>query len=268
MTPPTTGTTPMTATTQTTGTTPTIGSWIKLPTSVAIEAVFAAGADFVCIDMCNGCFSIESVSGLLAYGTPGPRLVRLSADAHPSVVGQLLDAGADGVVIPHVDSPERAEEFVKAALFPPDGHRGMGSTGRQGNWGLDGVPAYLSRGRLPDSVPPVSIMIESRRALEQLDQLAAVAGVSALLVGSADLGLELGFDADALQKATRRVAEACRQHGLSAAIAVARPADVGRYHAHGFDTFYVSNDATLLARAAQEVYIQARASTVVSESSQ
>jgi 2-keto-3-deoxy-L-rhamnonate aldolase RhmA len=245
----------------------TIGSWIKLPAPVSIEAVFAAGADFACIDMCNGHLSIESVSNLLANAATGPRLVRLAADARPAVVGQLLDAGADGVVVPHVESPEQAEQFVAAALFPPDGHRGMGSTGRQGRWGLESVSDYLDRGRLGGSVSSIVIMIESIDALEQLDELAQLAGVSQLLVGSADLGLELGHDAQALTRATTRVAAACAEHGLSAAIAVGRPADVGRLHAQGFDTFYLSNDATLLARAAQDAYLQARASSATSEES-
>lgn len=242
-----------------------IGSWIKLASPVSIEAVFAAGADFACIDMCNGCLSIESVSTLLAHAAAGPRLVRLSPDSHPSVVGQLLDAGADGVVVPHVDSPEQVEDFAKAALFAPEGHRGMGSTGRRGNWGLDGITDYLAHGRLAGGAPPIAIMIESIGALKQLDRLAAVMGVSQLLVGSADLGLELGHDAQALERATRRVAESCAERGLSAAIAVGRPSDVARYRPAGFDTFYLSNDVTLLARAAQRAYLLARE---VSETSQ
>lgn len=238
----------------------TIGSWIKLPVPVSMEAVFAAGADFACIDMCNGCLSIESVGTLLANAAAGSRLVRLAMDARPSVVGQVLDAGADGVVVPHVETPERAEEFAKAALFPPDGRRGMGSTGRQGNWGLDGVAGYLARGRLATSDPPIAIMIESTGALERLDELAEVAGISQLLVGCADLGLELDHDARALERATTRVAEVCTRHALSAAIAVGRPGDVGRYRAQGFDAFYLSNDATLIARAAQGAYLEARKS--------
>ena len=245
----------------------TIGSWIKLPVPVSMEAVFAAGADFACVDMCNGHLSIESVSHLLAHAAGGPRLVRLAADAGPSVVGQLLDAGADGVVVPHVDSPEQAERFVAAALFAPDGHRGMGSTGRQGRWGLESVSEYLSRGRLGGDLPSLAIMIESVEALDQLDELAALAGVSQLLVGSADLGLELGHDAQALARATTRVAATCAQHGLSAGIAVGRPADVGRLRAQGFDAFYLSNDVTLLARAAQDAFLQARASSATAEES-
>jgi 2-keto-3-deoxy-L-rhamnonate aldolase RhmA len=60
------------------------------------------------------------------------------------------------------------------------------------------------------------------------------------------------------------VAAACAKHGVSAGIAVGRPADVGRLHAQGFDAFYLSNDATLLARAAQAAYLQARASSATS----
>jgi 4-hydroxy-2-oxoheptanedioate aldolase len=230
----------------------TIGSWIKLPVPVSVEAVFAAGADFACIDMCNGHLSIETVSNLLAHAATGPRLVRLAADARPPVVGQ------------HVDSPEQAQQFVAAALFAPDGHRGMGSTGRQGRWGLDSVSDYLDRGRLGGGGPSIAIMIEGVDALEQLDELARLDGVTQVLVGSADLGLELGHDAQALERATTRVAAACAKHGVSAGIAVGRPADVGRLHAQGFDAFYLSNDATLLARAAQAAYLQARASSATS----
>ena len=242
-----------------------IGSWIKLAVPVTMEALFAAGADFTCLDMCNGLFSLESVGALLAHTAPGPRLVRLAADATPTVVGQLLDAGADGVVVPHVDSAQRAHEFVRAALFPPAGHRGMGSTGRQGGWGLNGVADYLETGRLGMANPPITLMVESADALAGLDELAEVPGVSQLLVGSADLALELGHDAHALQHATQRVAAACALRGLSAAIAIGRPADVAGYRAQGFDTFYLSNDATLLARAGQSAYRQARTASTASQ---
>ncbi len=235
-----------------------IGSWIKLSVPVAMEAVFAAGADFACLDMCNGLLSLESVDTLLAHAAPGARLVRLASDANPALIGQLLDAGADGVVVPHVDSADRAREYVGAAFFPPVGCRGMGSTGRQGRWGLEGTADYLTRGQHHATGPQITIMVESADALAQVDELAEVSGIAQLLVGSADLALELGHDPQALERATRRVATACVQRGLSAAIAVGRPADVARYHAQGFDTFYLSNDATLLARAAQTAYREAR----------
>jgi 2-keto-3-deoxy-L-rhamnonate aldolase RhmA len=236
-----------------------VGPWIKLPTPMSVEVMFAAGADFVCIDMCNGWLGIDQVSELLAYRTgAGPRLVRLAADAAPAQVGQLLDAGADGIVIPHVESVSHAQRMVAAALFVPVGSRGMGSTGRAGQWGLAPLATYLDGGRLDASPPSVSVMIETGEALRQVQQLARIPGVSQLLIGTADLSADLGRDPARLAQATDEVLRACAEHGLSAGIATGTAADAAHYIAKGFDSIFVSNDLTLMARSAQQCFTAAR----------
>jgi 4-hydroxy-2-oxoheptanedioate aldolase len=231
---------------------PRLGPWIKLPSPMSMEAVLAAGADFVCIDMCNGWLGVDRVADLLAFGGTGTRLVRLAADAGPEVVGQLLDAGADGIVIPHITSVGQARDMVGGALFAPEGSRGMGSTGRAGGWGLQPTADYLATGRLDGRPPHIAIMIESAEAAEVIDELAAIPGVTQLLIGSADLGLALDHDADRVARVSDEVVRACAKFGLSAAIATGTAPDAVVCAGRGFDTIYLSNDLTLLARSARD----------------
>lgn len=236
-----------------------IGPWVKLPSPMSVEVMFAAGADFVCIDMCNGWLGIDQVSALLAYRTgAGPRLVRLAADAAPSQVGQLLDAGADGIVVPHVESLAHARKMVAAAFFVPAGTRGMGSTGRAGQWGLAPLSTYLDGGRLDANPPYISVMIESAEALEEVEELAQIPGVSQLLIGTADLGAELDRDPGRIAQAGEDVLRACAKNGLSAGVATGTAEDGARYVAAGFDAIYLSNDLTLMARSAQQCFGAAR----------
>ncbi len=236
-----------------------LGPWIKLPSPMSVEAMFAAGADFVCIDMCNGWLSIDRVADLLAHAAqPGPRLVRLAAGSPTSTAGQVLDAGADGIVLPHVNSVDDARHAVAAALFPPDGTRGMGSTGRAGRWGLVTTGDYLATGRLDGAPPFISVMIETAESVRQAAELAKIDGVSQLLIGTADLGLDLGHDTALLDDAADEVLRACLPARVSAGIAVGRPEDALRYVRRGFDMVYISNDLTLLARSAQACFAAAR----------
>ena len=237
-----------------------VGPWIKLPTLASLEAVRAAAPDFVCIDMCNGWLSIEKVAELAAVRGDGVRtLVRLSAGATSDVAGQLLDAGAQGLVFAHVSSPLQALEWVAATRFAPIGTRGMGSTGRAGNWGLGTREQYLgTSGQQSAVVPTVAIMIEDARAVTAVTDIAAVAGVDQLVVGSADLALAFP-DQLRYRQAIDAVAAACRQQGISAGIAVGSAEQVAGLADRGFDSFYLSNDLTLLARAAQREFRLARA---------
>lgn len=232
---------------------PAIGTWIKLPTVETAELMALAGFDFVVIDLEHSPMSMETASQLLAVtrGNGCATLVRLP-DHSPAWVQRCLDAGAAGVIAPHVDSIEEAAALGRAARFPPLGSRGVGPTGRAGAWGMRPMTDYLGRG---DETMLVA-QIESKRAVAAAPEMLRLDLLDALLLGPADLSVELGesIESDAVAACTREVLAACSAAEVPCGIAIGsdprRAAELART---GFSFVMVSNDATILGTAAAQL---------------
>jgi 2-keto-3-deoxy-L-rhamnonate aldolase RhmA len=143
-------------------------------------------------------------------------LVRVPAhDAH--YANRILDAGALGIVAPHVNTADEARAVVRACRFAPLGERSVA-----GNWphlGYQAYPADQVR-KLFNDRTTVIVMLETPEAVERADEIAAVPGVDVLHVGSTDLcdalGLPGQFDHPAITRSFERVIAACRKHGKHA----------------------------------------------------
>ena len=127
---------------------------------------------------------------------------------------RILDAGAMGIVAPHVNSAEEARAIVKACKFAPLGERSVA-----GNWphlGFQAWPADEVR-RLLNATTTVIVMLETPEAIEHADEIAAVPGVDILHIGSTDLCDALGmpgkFTDPMIERSFERVLAACRKHG-------------------------------------------------------
>lgn len=131
-------------------------------------------------------------------------------------LSQLLDNGATGLMIPHVDTPEEAEAIVQAVKYPPLGDRGTPGVCRETEWGLERPDDYFEKA---NQEHPVILMIESPRGLDNAEAIASVEGVDVLFIGPSDLFLRLHPDADFshpdYHRAQRTVAEAVCRHGKS-----------------------------------------------------
>ena len=150
------------------------------------------------------------ITALLAGVTP---LVRV-ASHDPAVVSRILDAGACGVVVPHVANAEQARAIVRAAKFAPLGERSVAGSWPHlayGSW-----PAEETR-RALNAASMVVVMLETPEAIAQADAIAAVPGVDILHVGATDLCQAMGiagrFGDPALQRCFAQVVAACRAHG-------------------------------------------------------
>ena len=121
------------------------GLWMGLPDSICAEIGAGAGFDWVLIDAEHAPFSVRGVQHHLQaiepYGVPV--LVR-PAEGRTALLKQLLDVGAQTLLIPMVDTAEQAHELVKAVRYPPEGIRGLGtSMARAARW--NGVDGYLQQ---------------------------------------------------------------------------------------------------------------------------
>jgi 2-keto-3-deoxy-L-rhamnonate aldolase RhmA len=175
----------------------------------------AAGYDWLFIDSEHGPLSTDDIAQLcLASLTAGiAPLVRVCRGA-PDEGTRALDGGALGIVVPHVDTIEDAREMVEAFRFPPLGRRSTGGPCAQ--FGYRPPPPGEMQ-RILNAGLMLIPMIETAKAVENADAIAAVAGIDVLLIGSNDLTLDLGIPGqygDArMQDSYRRVADACRKHG-------------------------------------------------------
>ena len=169
---------------------PALGTWIKLPAVESVELMALAGFDFVVIDLEHSALSIETAFhhiGVALLSGVSP-IVRIPA-VDGGIIQRLLDAGAEGIMVPHVDTAEQARAAARAMRFPPLGTRGVGSTSRAGAWGAVSREDYLRYGQ--EEVVLIA-QIESAEAARNASAIAAVPGVDALLIGAADLSTSEG----------------------------------------------------------------------------
>lgn len=228
-----------------------ITCWQKIPSLYVTEALLESGLDGVCLDMANGSLSIQTIAELLSYRSGAARatFVRTPETPAESLIGRLLDEGADGIIIPHLQDPEDARRYARAARFSPRGTRGMGSTGRAGRWGLASRDEYLAGSRRVPWAPLVTGMVEDAATLARLDELTETAELDAVMIGSADLMHSTGLSFSELSELLSTAAATVRSAGALPAIAVGTPEQARTAFELGFEWCVVSNDISILARA-------------------
>ena len=184
--------------------------------SVAAPILAAAGGhDFLFIDMEHGAATVQEASQicLAGLGLGMPSIVRVCHDAIDEAT-RLLDNGALGIVMPHVDTAKQARRIAEAFHYPPDGTRSWG--GPPPAFLYD--PPHVSEAQKAINAEILTVvMIESPEAVENADDIAAVDGIDVLLIGSFDLTSALGIpgqmDHRKLIDAYEAVGNACRKHG-------------------------------------------------------
>jgi 4-hydroxy-2-oxoheptanedioate aldolase len=228
----------------------TYGAWLSVPDAYAAETMAQIGFDWLCIDMQHGVIDYaNAVSMLRAIGTTNTvPFVRVPWN-EPGIIGKVLDAGAYGVIIPMVNSRAEAEAAVSACRYAPVGQR---------SYGPNRVTYYAGRDYFHEANEQIACipMIETRQAVEKLDEILSVPGIDAIYVGPADLSITLGLEprmdnVGAFAEASTAIVAACVKHGVVAGIhANARVAP--RHAQNGYQMITVAADVSGMARAAQE----------------
>ena len=169
---------------------PLVGTFIKTPHHAIVEALGGSGLDFVILDAEHSTFGIAEIDRCLlaARSVSKPALVRLTDDRSADIL-RVLDAGADGFLVPHVTTAEQAASIVRAATYGENG-RGYSATNRAGVYGQRSMAEHLAASSTPVIVP----QIEDPIAVENIGAIAAVPGISALFVGPADLAVAYGVN--------------------------------------------------------------------------
>ena len=236
---------------QASGSHPPIGTWIVSASPIVAEAIGHAGFDWAVVDMEHAPLDTMQVLHLLqALGnTRLVHIVRVPWN-DTVMVKRVLDAGAQTVLFPFVQSADEAAHAVAATRYPPRGQRGMSHMSRASKFGT--VPNYLLKA---DAGMGVIVQLETPQALQQLEAIAAVDGVDALFIGPADLSASMGhvgqFTHPAVMQAMADAARRCRQLGKPIGTTAGTPDVVTQYRAMGYGYVAVASDMGLLMQGAQ-----------------
>ncbi|MCD4669193.1 MAG: 2,4-dihydroxyhept-2-ene-1,7-dioic acid aldolase [Actinomycetia bacterium] len=241
----------------------TIGTWMQIGHPAIAEVFANAGADWIAVDCEHSDIGIEVFTNIARgmYGRGSVPIVRVREN-NTLAVRQVLDAGAQGVIVPLVNSAEEAKKAVAAAKYPPEGIRGFAFC-RANNWGAD-FDRYT---KTANEDVAVVVMIESRKAVENIDEILAVEGVDGVFIGPYDMSGSYGITGQTshpmIKDACRVVVEACKRHNKSAGLHIVVPTDKSIEGAieDGFTFIALGTDAVFLEESAQNV-IQLAKSTV------
>ncbi|MBO6523633.1 MAG: hypothetical protein JJ971_07415 [Balneolaceae bacterium] len=173
---------------------PIIGSWLCSGSSVIAELMAISGYDFLAIDVEHSPVDLEKSFGLLQAIKSGNRkcraLVRVSGNSY-SENKRYLDAGADGIICPMINSKEEAQLLVDSVKYPPQGRRGVGFS-RSNDYGLNLHASFNESNKSTF----VCVQIEDINAIYNLDEILSVKGIDAALIGPYDLSTSMGITGD------------------------------------------------------------------------
>ena len=217
--------------------------WSVLGSPALVEVSVEAAPDAIVLDAQHGLWSRSAIEHVIgAVGWKKPVLVR-TVDGSPRSVSAALDAGAEGVIVPLIETGEQAAQAVAAARFPPEGERsGGGVRPLKGDFS-----AYYGQA-VRRTV--VGAMIETVRGLENVAEIAAVRGLDFVLVGTGDLALSLGIASPSdprHEEACRAIFDACREAVTPCAIFTPNAAEAARRATQGYALTVVANDMEIIA---------------------
>ncbi len=214
--------------------------WLSLGSEALAEIAAEAAPDAIVLDAQHGLWDVRSTHaalGMIAHASTS--LVRV-ADNNAASIGFALDAGAQGVIVPLVETAEQAARAVSASQYPPRGERSGGGVRPLAN-----LTAYLESCRQNILV---SVMIETRPGLDNVADIVAVPGIDMIFIGTGDLSLSLGTGAD-IEAAIQTIFSACRAAGVPCGIFTASPEAAKARLGQGF-AFVVAETDLRLAREA------------------
>lgn len=232
---------------------PLVGYWVMLDAPPSTERLAALGYDFICLDAQHGLIGYSGLlAGLMAIDAGGRSvgLVRVGAN-DPFLIGQALDAGAGGVIVPLINTADDARRALAAARYPAYGVRSYAPM--RAGLRIGPVPADADRSVV------VLAMIETHDGLANVEEICAVEGLDGIYVGPYDLRLALGgayptdpsLD-DAFDEAVQRINRAAQQAGICAGFHTFDGATAAMRLEQGFTLATVCCDLTHLEQAAAD----------------
>jgi 2-dehydro-3-deoxyglucarate aldolase len=224
-----------------------VGTLVSIPRPEIIELIEIAGYDWALIDMEHSSMTVSDVSTLISASRTLPCLVRVPAYS-AAEIGQILDCGAAGIILPQVSSANDAALAVAAVRYPPEGFRSVGIS-RAHNYGA-GFTEYLEQA---NNNVAVVVQVETVAGVKSIADIVAVKGVDCVFLGPYNLSGSLGMlgklEAKELRLAMGQVRNICIDAGVPLGILGVSGAAVRPFVADGFTLVSVGVDTALLRSA-------------------
>ena len=200
------------------------GMNIGTPVPAFVEMIGYSGFDYVYIDTEHTIISLQELSQMIASSELAniPAIVRVPDNDAPNI-RKVLEIGAEGVIVPHVNTREDALKAIQAAKFPPEGIRGFGSTVRSYKFGMseDNITTYI---RNSNEGTTVIVQPEEKEALENIEEIASAQGLGGILIGPYDLSFDMGlpgqFTAPAVKGSVEKIMEVGKRQGVPIMITI------------------------------------------------
>jgi 4-hydroxy-2-oxoheptanedioate aldolase len=230
------------------------GGWIELADPIIWESVGRAGYDFIVVDVQHGSLGFgEAIRAIQLLDALGQKVFVRISSVQMHEAPRYLDFGLTGVIFATVDDADTARRAIEFTRYQPAGIRSYGGA----RYGLSHEPKDVGKVR-----PAVWMMIETAMGVKNIEAIAAVPGVTGLLVGPADLSRAFGLppshrgEHPQWNEAVERVAKVCRSRRIAGAMNVHDGEDAHRWVAAGYDHIVIASDiAHLRGALARELAI-------------
>lgn len=231
---------------------PVLGTFIKTPTPHVAELLGLAGLDFAVVDREHAPIGTEALDLLViaARSVALPLLVRVPSN-DPVSIASALDAGAEGILVPHVRNAAEASSVVQAAKYSA-GKRGFSPSVRAGMYGTQEAAKYRSSA---DARSVLIVQIEDVTALDHLDEIASISEIDALFIGPADLALSIGCGPhdSALADAINLIVAAGKRNAKPVAIFTTQADQIPSSLAKGISIVVCGSDQSMIIAGGRQI---------------
>jgi 4-hydroxy-2-oxoheptanedioate aldolase len=235
-----------------------INGWLGIPSSVAAENMAQANWDALTVDLQHGHVDYQvGITMLQAIATTNTTPLTRVPWCEPGIIMKMLDAGAYGIICPMINTRAECEAFVGACRYPPRGYRSFGPVRATWYAGAD----YFKHA---NETLITMAMIETKQAMENLDEILSVPGLDSLYIGPNDLAISLGYPPSGVPTdkvvlgAIKTIVAGAKKHGVYAGIHCGSTQMAKEMIAQGFQFVTLLADNAFLASAAKSAVAEMR----------
>ena len=230
------------------------GTMIRQARDPGAPSIFAAaGYDFVFIDMEHGNYNMETAADLIrgAKSAGIATIVRVPR-LETFFISRILDAGAEGIMIPMSSTKEQAEEIIRYSKYPPLGHRGFGNQTGQTDYKPLKTADFLKEA---NEHTLIVAQIETREAIENIDSILSIEGIDVGLIGPNDLSISMGIPdqmgSEIITKAIDKVVETAKKKRKASGIHIGNIEVLKKWRAKGMTVLAYSTDISFMYSASK-----------------
>jgi 4-hydroxy-2-oxoheptanedioate aldolase len=240
---------------------PLFGTWVKQDAGDVIETLGSAGFDYIVLDGEHGEFDLGALPDLIrAIDVTGAGSLVRTAYSSPKEILRALDAGAQGIMVPNIESADQARVACNAARYAPTGTRGASPTARSARYGLT---PFADHRAWSDAEILVVLQVEGPRGITNLDEILDVPGVDVVFIGPFDLATHLGVPGEVghehVVEAMTAIIGRARERGIHVSTWMPTPEQALPWLQLGVKLMTISNATLIFTEAARAMIDRVRA---------